>query len=140
MRMPMKVEYTLPGLIPRPVAPPVSPETAGESFRAKLETLRGASVPVDWREILQLETRPAGAQHIGPPPRPADMRVRDGVEERGYWRRMLDSRLRAFEISKPGPEATPRDAAAVGRMMSLLAGMQQAADEVVARHLSEEPR
>ncbi|HWR49889.1 MAG TPA: hypothetical protein VN428_02210 [Bryobacteraceae bacterium] len=137
--MPMKVQYSLPGLVPRPIAPAPAEMQPGESFQSRLETLRSASAP-DWREVLQLGLRPAGAQHIGPPPRPVDLELRDGIEQRGYWRRMLEARVRAFENSGGSAATSREEAGAVHKMLSLLMAMQQAADSVVARHLSETQR
>lgn len=136
--MPMKVQYSLPGLVPRPVAPAGPDIQPGESFVSRMEKLRAAKTP-DWREILQLNTLPAGAQHVGPPPRPFDLGLRDAVEQRSYWRRMLDDRVRAFELSGGGTSGS-QGAAAVRRMLSLLVAMQRASDAVVTRHLSEAQR
>lgn len=136
--MPMRVQYSLPGLVPRPVAPAAPDIQPGESFASRIEKLRAARAP-DWRDILQLDARPAGAQHIGPPPRPLDLDSRDGIEQRAYWRRMLDNHVRAFEDAS-GSAAGSREAPAIQRMLSLLVAMQRAGDAVVARHLAEAQR
>jgi hypothetical protein len=123
----MKIDYTLPGLLPTPTAPAAdASEPTGLSFRSRLSLLRPQQQP-DWRELLRLDVQPAGATVIGPPPAPPGLEARDGAAQRAQWNRMLERHA----------DLLSRDTSAgVQRMMALLLNMQGREHDVVARHLA----
>src|SRR5882672_11257322 len=102
----MKVNYTLPGMLPEATPAPVteSGESPAEPFGAHLQRLR---VPefTDWRAVLRLNATPPGATGIGPPPAPYGIDSRDGASQRAWWRAMLNKHTRLAEGA--GQEAAP---------------------------------
>ncbi len=123
--MAMKIDYTLPGLLPAPVAPPAPSESTGLAFRSRLAMLR-PQPRADWRELLRLDRAPAAP--IGPPPRPAGLESTEGPAQRAQWQHMLE---RHSALLPAGGEAGP-----VGRMMALLFNLRDMQQAVVARHLA----
>jgi hypothetical protein len=129
----MKVNYTLPGLLPE-AAPAPLPETDSvvEPFGAYLNRLRAPDF-TDWRELLRLNIPPAGATSIAPPPTPLGVDARDGVSQRAWWRGMLQKHTR--EEALAGTESDSHSS--VQHMLTLLLESQQREDEVFARYFAE---
>lgn len=125
----MKVNYTLPGLLPESSPKPTAElgERAAESFGTQLQRLR-APQHTDWRTLLRLDQPPAGAGDIGPPPTPSGIHMRDGAFQRAWWRAVLGKHVRLLESTSPEP---------VQRMLGLLLESQRLEDEVFARHFAE---
>jgi len=130
----MKVNYTLPGLLPE-AAPAPLPETDSvvEPFGAYLNRLRAPDF-TDWRELLRLNIPPAGATSIAPPPTPPrGIELRDGVSQRAWWRGMLQKHIREDAIADTESNSHP----SVSRMLTLLHESQRREDEVFARYFAE---
>jgi len=129
----MKVNYTLPGLLPE-AAPAPLPETDSvvEPFGAYLNRLRAPDF-TDWRELLRLNIPPAGATSMAPPPTPRGIELRDGVSQRAWWRGMLQKHTREEAIAGTESDSHP----SVQRMLTLLMESQQREDEVFARYFAE---
>jgi hypothetical protein len=125
----MKVNYTLPGLLPEAV-----PQSSGESgahtepFGAHLQRMRTPE-RTDWRSVLHLNAAPAGSAGIGPPPAQHSASASDGASERGWWRAALDRHTRQASGS-PVPSS-------VHDMIALLTRAQRLENEVFARHFAE---
>jgi hypothetical protein len=136
----MKVEYTLPGLLPDP-APARTVEhgeVPSEPFDAHLRRLRAPGFK-DWRAVLRLSTPPSGAAAIGPPPAPHGIDSREGASQRAWWRRVLDnhSRLLGSTAAHLAPATQSDRRAAVERMLQLLVESQRREDEIFARYFTE---
>jgi hypothetical protein len=136
----MEVNYTLPGLLVEPEPPAGGELSEGptELFGTHLRQLRVAEV-TDWRILLRLNTLPAGAAGIGPPPAANGIGSHDGASLRAWWRSMLGKHTRLLESTTEdeitGMEAGGR--ASVRGMLALLLESQRLEDEVFARHLAE---
>jgi len=130
----MKVDYTLPGLLPEPPATPSaqSEKPPEEAFRSQLSQLRVPEI-TDWRALLRLDVPAAGATRIGPPPTPSGVDSRDGESQRTWWRTMLHKHANAIDA---GPEED--SAAPVHCMLQLLLESQRSEDRIFARHFGEE--
>jgi hypothetical protein len=130
----MRVNYTLPGLLPTDPSPAETARPGDSPFRARL-----SAVPTprwaNWRNLLRLDEAPESAASIGPPPRPPGLDVHDAAAQRLLWRQMLDRRIAALEAG--GDFASRADAQAVERMLALLARFREVEDEIAARHLAE---
>jgi hypothetical protein len=128
----MKIDYTLPGLVPSPAPPPAVSEANanGLGFRVRLAMLR-PQARVDWRELLRLDRAPAAANLMGPPPRPAGVEAQAGPALRARWQRMLD-RHSSLLGEAGGGENTGR----VRQMVALLWNLRDLEQAAVARHLS----
>jgi len=122
----MKVNYTLPGLMPDAAPSPVAEPGDGEPFVAHLQRLRIPDV-TDWRAVLRLNTAPAGATAIAPPPAPGGIGVRDGATQRAWWRNFMERQ-----------QSNPAADKSVQRMIGLLAESQRREDEIFARHFAEQ--
>jgi hypothetical protein len=131
----MRIQYTLPGLIPAETPSVESGEAS--LFRGRLTvpvTPRG----MNWRNLLRLDELPANAFSIGPPPRPESASDQDAATERVYWRQMLDQQMDWFESDPdPGDPARLVRHRAVKRMLTMLLRFQDLEDSMAARHLSE---
>jgi hypothetical protein len=129
----MKVDYTLPGLLPEPPAPPAaqSEERPEGAFRSHLSQPRVPEV-TDWRALLKLDVPAAGATRLGPPPTPSGVDSRGGESQRAWWRAMLHKHTSAIDA---GPEDD--SAAWVHRMLQLLLESQRSEDRIFARHFAE---
>lgn len=129
----MKVEYTLPGLMPDPraVLAPQSEERPEEAFRSHLSERRVPEI-ADWRMLLRLNLPAAGATRIGPPPAPNGVDSRDGESQRAWWRTMLHRHTNNIDA---GPEGDVP--ASLQRMLRLLLESQRNEDRIFARHFAE---
>jgi hypothetical protein len=129
----MKVDYTLPGLLPDPPAAPAtqSEERTAEAFRSHLSQLRVPEI-ADWRTLLRLNLPAAGATGLGPPPAPNGVDSRDGESQRTWWRAMLHKHTNAINA---GPEEDNQ--ASVHRMLQLLLESQRGEERIFARHFAE---
>lgn len=123
----MRIQYTLPGLLPSP-APVEAPEQFPGTFKTTMRRVRTTSL-AGWRRLLRLDRPPALGATIGPPPRPAGFEMRDAASERSRWRNMLQQKVTSFEQS-PGMES-------VEQMLKLLLAYQYQEDSISARSLNE---
>jgi hypothetical protein len=130
----MKVNYTLPGMLPEASRAPSAEtgELAAEPFGVQLQRLRAPEF-TDWRALLRLDAPPAGLAGIGPPPAPPGIDWRDGASERAWWRGMLQKHTALFESQG----ADPGSERAIGRMLSCLQESQRREDEIFARQVAE---
>jgi len=125
----MRVDYTLPSIIPETVPElPGSTETA-LSFRDQLRT-PVSGLDFNWHEHFHLDSRPANATYIGPPPRPTSMEVRDINSERNRWRSML---VRHYD-SMAGTSSSATEPHSAKVMLEMLVDMQGAEDEIVSQN------
>ena len=129
----MRVDYTLPGLIPTPEpGPPLNiPEKA--TFRGRLKRL-SAPVGRSWRRMLRLEG--AAPPQISPPPMPASFERWEPAEIRLKWRGLLERHSERFQ-DPAGSGLPPDDAKAAQRMLAVLWKYQQMEDALMARQLME---
>ena len=135
----MRVDYTLPGVLPD-VTPEAAPgpdagEGQAEPFGAQLQSLRVPEV-TDWRDVLRLNASPGGAAHIGPPAPPYGIHLRDGASQRAWWRGMLRRHAEAFEGAAE-PEIDTDGNASVMQMFKLLSESQRREDAIFARYFAE---
>jgi hypothetical protein len=121
----IKVNYTLPGLMPDAAPRPPAESGDGEPFAAHLQRLRLPDV-TDWRAVLRLNAVPTGATAIAPPPAPGGISVRDGALQRTWWRGFVQRH------DQPGGNKS------VQRMIGLLAESQRREEEIFARHFAEQ--
>jgi hypothetical protein len=126
----IKVNYTLPGLMPDAAPRPPAEPGDGEPFAAHLQRLRLPDV-TDWRAVLRLNAAPTGATAIAPPPAPGGLSVRDGALQRAWWRGFL---LR----HDSGSDAQAGRGKSLQRMIGLLAESQRREEEIFARHFAEQ--
>jgi hypothetical protein len=128
----MKVNYTLPGLLPEATVAPVNElgEHPGEAFSLQLQRLRVPEV-TDWRVLLRLNAPTAGATGIGPPPMPSGIALRDGASQRAWWRSTL------HRHAPPQDQDVDSGSVPVQRMLGLLSESQRREDEIFARHFAE---
>ena len=137
----MRVEYTLPGMLPAVTRRFATHEVKRPSlFRSRLHVL-SSQLPVSWRHVLRVD-RPGPAQALlGPPPLPPTIEMRDVAGERVRWRDLLERHSRPFrEPWGIAAVAAGIDAAGIRsmqRMIGVLLRLQELEDGVVARHLSE---
>jgi hypothetical protein len=135
----MKVNYTLPGLLPEQMEPAAGTgERAAEPFGAQLQRLRVPDV-TDWRDVLRLNTPPGGNTSLGPPPAPSGTESRDGASQRAWWRGMLHKHMSS---QSDAPQETVSGMSASGqtsvqRMLGLLQESQRLEDQIFARHFAE---
>jgi hypothetical protein len=138
----MRVDYTLPGVLPEvtPTAAPAMESGEGETqpFGAHFQRLQVPDV-TDWRVVLRLNTLPGGAANIGPPAPPYGIDSRDGASQRAWWRGMLYKHARSFENGRQATSSqTEADGhASVARMLGLLSESQRCEDAIFARHFAE---
>jgi hypothetical protein len=137
----MKVNYTLPGLLPEATAAPAteSGERPASPFATQLQRLRAPEI-ADWRALLRLNIPPAGATGIGPPPAPNGIDLRDGVSQRAWWRGMLHGHMHLLESAgQDAASGTETDShPPVQRMLESLLESQRREDEIFARHFAED--
>jgi len=129
----MRVNYTLPGLMPMEPAPAEVSRTGDSPFRGRLG-IAPAPRWLNWRNLLRLEDVPVNALTIGPPPRPGGFEPSDPLTMRVVWRRMLD---RHVEAVGSDPEPSRPDTQAIERMLAVLMRFRDDEDEMIARHLAE---
>jgi hypothetical protein len=131
----MRVQYTLPGLLP--AESPVSEglEPAGGPFLGRLQSLPLPRT-LNWKSLLHLDEEPFDPTSIHPPSRPASLDFRDRVAERWNWVQML-SRLAA--VSGTQSDEMPSNTAdrAIERMLTMLTDFREAEDFITARYLAE---
>jgi hypothetical protein len=133
----MRVNYTLPGLLPAETTPAETGRTGDSPFRARL-SLVPAPRWLNWKSLLRLEEPPLNAASIGPPPRPASFNVEDAATERLIWRQMLDRLVEAVGDAAPaGDSASGGDTQPVERMLALLMRFRDVEDAMAAQHLAE---
>ena len=123
----MRIQYTLPGLMPTP-SPVEAPEQFPGTFKATMRRVRSTSRS-NWRRLLRLDRHGSVGISVGPPPRPVGLEMRDAAYERTRWRGMLEQKTAAFEQG-PGTEA-------IEQMLQLLLTYQQQEDSISARSLVE---
>src|SRR5262245_13050521 len=123
----MRVQYTLPGLLPSPT-PVDGPDQFPGTFKTTIRRVKTASLS-GWRRLLRLDGVAGLGITVGPPPRPAGFEMRDVASERLRWRGMLEQKVTCFEQA-PGMEP-------VEQMLQLLLAYQHQEDSISARSLSE---
>jgi hypothetical protein len=127
----MKVNYTLPGLMPgSTLEPGGGTGQPVESFGAQLQRLRVPKV-TDWREVLRLNTRGANTANLGPPPVPRGIESRAGAPQRAWWRGMLQKHV-SSTVSGASNEMP------VQYMLEVLRESQRLEDRIFARHFAED--
>lgn len=129
----MRVNYTLPGLLPTETPPSESARPGDTPFRARLGVVP-APRWLNWRSLLRLDEAPENAATIGPPPRPAGVEFGDAATQRMIWRQMLDRQVAAFEAEAGAQRGETQ---AIERMLTLLMRFREAEDEIASRHLAE---
>ena len=129
----MKIDYTLPGLLPDPPATTAaqSGKPPEEAFGSHLSQLRVPEI-TDWRALLRLDVPAAGATRIGPPPTPSGVDSRDGESQRTWWRTMLHKHANALDAGLEDDSGE-----SVHRMLQLLLESQRSEDRIFARHFAE---
>jgi hypothetical protein len=127
----MRVDYTLPSIIPETVPELPASVDSAVSFRDQLRTPASA-IEFNWQQHFHLDSRPANATYIGPPPRPKSMEVRNIDSERTRWRSML---VRHYNGTTRSTSSSP-DQASVKVMLDMLIDMQGAEDEIVSQNAS----
>jgi hypothetical protein len=131
----MRVQYTLPGLIPAETLPVES--EVGSLFRARL-TVAVTPRGLDWKNLLLLDRLPTSASSIGPPPSLEPAEARDAAAERIEWGQVLDRQIGSLAgKSEPEDAAGKANRRAVERMLTLLMRFRELEDEMTSRHLSE---
>jgi hypothetical protein len=131
----MRVNYTLPALLPTEPAPSEVTRTGGDSpFRARLNVVP-APRWLNWRNLLRLDDTPVSVASIGPPPRPPSFDAPDAARQRMLWRQLLDRQVAALEAH--GDPALRADTQAIERMLALLMRFREVEDEIASRHLAE---
>jgi len=131
----MRVQYTLPGLIP--VETPAIENETGALFRAKL-TVAVTPRGLDWQDLLRLDRLPASASAIGPPPGSDLAGSRDAAAERLRWEQMLNRQIDSLESSsEPEGAAEKGRRRAIERMLALLVRFRELEESMASRQLSE---
>ena len=132
----MRVDYTLPGVLPEvtPTAPPETEpgESHAEPFDSHFQRLHIPEV-TDWRTVLRLNISTPAAANIGPPPPPSGIESRDGASQRAWWRGMLHRHVQGYESV---PELEDSDAS-VSQMLGFLSESQRREDAIFARYFAE---
>jgi len=135
----MKIDYTLPGVLPEHVAPtsPESPASYAQTFGEQFRRLRSAQKS-DWREILHLDAPVRGADALEPPPVPHGLHTADAASTRAWWRTMLQRHSADLAKGEEERWSTPDDdGPLVSRMLNLLRESQQREDQILARTFIE---
>jgi hypothetical protein len=131
----MRLNYTLPGLLPEEPPPPA--EETGERpvvpFGAHLQRLSAPEFK-DWRTLLRLNAAPAGLAGVGPPKAPHGIESRDGASQRAWWRRMLEKHAGPLESDCNNDANIDLS---VQRMLGWLSESQRREDEIFARYFAE---
>jgi hypothetical protein len=122
--MSMRVQYTLPGLLPTEPVPSEATEGSDGPFLSRLKILP-VSRGLSWKAVLQLDEDPFDPVSLDEPPRPAAPDIRGAALERWNWMQMLD-RLGT------GPSDEPTQ-----RMLTLLKKFLDSEDFITARALAE---
>ena len=134
----MRIEYTLPSLIPTP-APETTPPA--EQFPGKFaNTIRRIKTPPhsNWRRLLRLDRAEPSAMVFAPPQQPPGLQMRDSTAERLQWRSMLEDGVRCLSEPMQNPTASDRNKAErIGRMLHLLIEYQQQESSITARAQNE---
>ena len=133
----MRVNYTLPGLLPD-----ASAKETGDSpamlFSEHLQLLRAPQF-ADWRTLLRLNAPPAGIAGIDAPPAPHGVDSRDAASKRAWWHTMLQKHQGPIEEDEAGavPNGDSTLDRSVRRMLEWLSESQRCEDEIFARHFKE---
>ena len=133
----MRVNYTLPGLLPDASATEAGDRPA-MLFSEHLQLLRAPEF-TDWRTLLRLNAPPAGLAGIDPPQAPHGVDSRDAGSERAWWRTMLQKHQGPLE-SDHGDAVQDSNSTldpTVHRMLDWLSESQRCEDEIFARHFTE---
>jgi hypothetical protein len=133
----MRVNYTLPGLLPDASAT----DTGDRPAMLFSEHLQLSKAPefTDWRTLLRLNAPPAGLAGIDAPQALQGVNSRDAASQRAWWRTMLQKHQGPIEsdygdaVRDSGSTADP----SVGRMLDWLSQSQRCEDEIFARHFTE---
>jgi len=126
----MKVDYTLPGLLPESALAAradVEYEEQNPPFGAQLQRLR-APATADWRAILRLGLTPPGFGSLSAPPVPQGVTLRNASAQRAWWRNLLHRHSSNPARSQP----------AIDDMLNLLQEAQRREDRIFARHFAED--
>jgi hypothetical protein len=127
----MRVDYTLPSLVPENLPElPGSVETP-VTFRDQLSGGAATDMTVSWQQQFHLDSRPPDATHIGPPPRPTSLDLRDIDTERSRWRSMLAKHDRTTSSSS---FQNANDGHSVRVMLDMLLDMQGTEDSIVSQN------
>ena len=133
----MRVNYTLPGLLPDAHATDAGDRPA-MLFSEHLQLLQAPQFS-DWRTLLRLNAPPGGLAGMAAPPAPHGVDARDAASQRAWWHAMLQQRLSPIEDDDtdavPNGESTPDRS--VRRMLEWLSESQRCEDEIFARHFKE---
>jgi hypothetical protein len=125
----MRVDYSLPSLVPETLPELPGSVDGAPSFRDQLRT-PASVMETNWQQKFHLDSRPANATYIGPPPRPAAMEVRDIESERTRWRNMLARHQKGLNAANPSNSGGH----SVKVMLNMLLDMQSAEDEIVSQN------
>lgn len=121
-------QYTLPGH--QPDLTPIEDESDGRIWPlADGNPLSEPRNLATWRQILGLDQTPFDTATCAPPPQASSLNVRNAMEERQQWRRIV-----AIRNDHEALETMPR---AVAQMLALLADYQQQEVALLAFGLSE---
>ncbi|HKA01661.1 MAG TPA: hypothetical protein VKE70_34345 [Candidatus Solibacter sp.] len=133
----MRVNYTLPGLLPDASATDAGDRPA-MLFSEHLQLLRAPEF-TDWRTLLRLNAPPAGLAGIDTPKTPHGVDSRDAASQRAWWRAMLQKHQGPLD-SDGGEALSNCDSTldpSVRRMLDWLTESQRHEDEIFARHFRE---
>jgi hypothetical protein len=131
----MRVNYTLPGLLPDASATDAGDRPA-TLFSEHLQLLRAPKF-TDWRTLLRLNAPPAGVAGIDAPPAPHGVDSRDAASQRAWWHTMLQKHQAAVDIRDADPSGDSTLDPSVRRMLAWLSESQRCEDEIFARHFKE---
>ena len=133
----MRIEYTLPSLIPLPT--PATTAPAEEFPGAFTNTMRRVKTPPcsNWRQLLRLDRPECGAMAFGPPTKPPGLDMRDAASERARWRNLLDKSSDSLLSGAGSGNADPQALESIGRMVQLLMVFQRQESGISARSLNE---
>lgn len=130
----MRVDYTLPGLLPTPEPAPSALPPEKATFRSRLRRL-AAPVGKSWRRLLKLDAA-SSAPQISPPPRPLTFERWEPADIRLRWRGLLDKHSARYQDPAASGLA-PEEAKAAQRMLAVLWKYQQMEEALMARQLME---
>jgi hypothetical protein len=133
----MRVNYTLPGLLPDASTPDAGDRPA-MLFSEHLQLLKAPEF-TDWRTLLRLNSPPAGLAGIDPPKAPQGVDSRDAASQRAWWRSMLQKHQEPLDRGEGDalPQGDSTFDPSVRHMLDWLSESQRCEDEIFARHFTE---
>lgn len=124
----MKINYTLPGLVPETDVGKEIVESFDSPFKNRMEAFERKQ-PVAWRDLLGLNRQaPDPSQVAAPPPSNSS----EAAAIRQQWRDLLGRHASADSLQGAAPP--------VQRMMRLLATYQKESDRLFSMGLAETER